>query len=228
MATRGVHARLADAFAARTGQRIALEAVGGVDAARRVEAGERFDLVLLAEDALAGLLAGGHLRAGSIVPLMVSRTAVAVAEGAPLPDVSTLSAFQSALRLARTIGHSTGPSGRAFRAHLAEWGLLDDLAPRLVEAPPGVPVARLIAEGRVTLGVQQVSEIVGVPGVRMVGLLPEGAAIDTVFAGGVGTHAQAPEIARAYLDFAASNAALPILEAGGMAPVTLNRDGVCA
>lgn len=219
MATRGVHARLAEAFAERGGVRLALEAVGGVDAARRIEAGERFDLVLLAQDALERLAADGHVQADSVTPLMRSRTAVAVAEGAPLPDLSTMTALRAALRAALSIGHSTGPSGRAFRARLAEWGLLEALGARLVEAPPGTPVARLIAEGRVALGVQQLSEIVGEPGVRLAGLLPPGAEIDTVFAGAVGAGTAAADAARDYLRFARSAAAAPIIEAAGMTPI---------
>ncbi|MCX8097972.1 MAG: substrate-binding domain-containing protein [Casimicrobiaceae bacterium] len=219
MATRHVHAALAAQFEAATDQRLVLEAVGGVDAAHRVASGEAFDLVLLAQDALVRLAAEGHVRPDSVTPLMRSQSAVAVAEGAEAPDISSLEALKAALSAAPSVGHSTGPSGKALRQRLAQWGLAEQLAERLVEAPPGVPVAQLIAEGRVALGIQQLSELRGVPGVRIVGLLPPGAEIDTVFGGAVGARAKDPEAALAYLCFVRSSEAAPLLHEHGMEPI---------
>ena len=83
MATRRVLAELAQAWQARGGAALALESVGGVDAARRVQAGEAFDAVFLASDAIDQLIASGHAVAGSKVDLVLSRTAVAVLAAVP-------------------------------------------------------------------------------------------------------------------------------------------------
>ena len=75
MATRQVLAELTRAYAAQAGCEVALESVGGVDAARRVQAGEAFDAVVLASDAIAKLVASGHVVAGSCVDLVRSPVA---------------------------------------------------------------------------------------------------------------------------------------------------------
>jgi len=222
MATRHLHAELIDRFAEATGTTIELSASGGVDAARRVADGEAFDLVLLAADALTPLIDAGHLLAASLRHLVRSPGAVAVRfdhpaahAGAP-PDVDALCAL---LLASPAIGHSTGPSGQAFKALLAGWGMAERLLPRLVEAPPGVPVARLIAEGRVAVGIQQRSELLGTNGVVLLGDLPPGAQIDTVFAGAVGATSARPGTASAYLEFATSPQAAAIVRRHGMEPV---------
>ena len=89
MATRQVLAELADAYLQRSGVVVAFESVGGVDAAKRVQAGEPFDVVVLAADAIDKLVAAGRVVAGSKVDLVRSAVAVAVRAGAPRPDIGT-------------------------------------------------------------------------------------------------------------------------------------------
>ena len=89
MATRAVLAELAEGWSANSGIAVAIESVGGVDAARRAQAGEAFDVVLLASDAIDKLAAAGHVQSGSRVDLVRSAVAIAVRAGAPTPDVST-------------------------------------------------------------------------------------------------------------------------------------------
>lgn len=206
MATRHVLADLAAAAEAVGLPAVELESVGGVDAGRRVAAGERVDLVFLADDALRALARDGHVRADTVTPLLLSHVAmavpapedaVAVATGQPAFD--DVAALRDALRGARRIGYSTGPSGAALVALIAELGLDDELRDRLVQAPPGIPVARLLRERRVDLGFQQASELVGERGVRLLGALPAAVAIETVFSGAVATAATAPEDAAAVL-----------------------------
>ena len=111
MATRQVLAELARGWQERSGHEVAIESVGGVDAARRVAAGEAFDVVFLAADALAKLAAAGHALADTRVDLVSSSVAIAVREGAPRPDVSSEDALRQAVLAAPTVGYSTGPSG---------------------------------------------------------------------------------------------------------------------
>lgn len=219
MATRQVLDALAQAYEARTGTPVRITSIGGVDAAKRVAAGEAFDCVVLADQALTTLQTAGHVVAGSIVPLLRSAMALAVRSGAPRPDLSTEQAFRAALVGATRIGYSTGPSGNHLQRLLRDWNLSDTLGPRLIQAPPGVPVARLIAQGDVDVGLQQTSELIGVEGVDVVGPLPGSAALVTIFAAGICTTAQQPEATRALLDFLRSEAADPIAEKLGMAVV---------
>jgi len=201
MATRRVLAELGALWQARGGVPVEIESVGGVEAVRRVEAeDEGFDLVFLASGAIDQLLACGRVLAGSKRDLMRSPTAVAVAAGAPKPDVGSEDALRAAVSAASGIGVSTGPSGRALRALFARWGI----APRIVEAAPGVPVGRLLAEGKVALGFQQLSELIHEPGIEIINELPASIAIDTVFSAGVVSGSPHADAARALLDFMAS------------------------
>src|SRR5512140_1309668 len=126
MATRAVLAELAAAWQQRAGVSVQIESVGGVDAARRVQAGEPFDMVVLASDAIDKLAAGGAILAGSKVDLVNSPVAVAVRAGALSPDIATEDALRRAVEAAPTIGYSTGPSGAALMRLFQRWGSVAD------------------------------------------------------------------------------------------------------
>lgn len=214
MATRHVLADLATAAVAAGHPELSIESVGGVDAAERVAAGEPFDLVFLALGALQKLADAGHVRADSVTPLLVSQVAVAVPASADEVGVNPHRAacadaaeLRAALRGAARIGYSTGPSGVALVQQIERWGLVDELSGRLLQAKPGIPVAQSIAEGAVDLGFQQLSELVGQRGVRILGVLPADCAIDTVFAGAVATRSVDPGGAQNVLAFLASGQA---------------------
>jgi len=127
MATRQLLAELTQAYAERGGQTVLIESVGGVDAAKRVQAGEVFDLVVLASDAMAKLMAAGHLRTESLTPLVHSGVAVAVRAGTPAPDISSEDALRQAVLAAPTLSYSTGPSGVALANVRDRLGLLHDV-----------------------------------------------------------------------------------------------------
>lgn len=223
MATRQVLGALADDAVAAGLPRVEIESIGGVDAEARVAAGEAVDLVFLASGALGRLAAAGFVDAETVTPLVLSQTAVAVASGsadpanapveasagisegalasAPAPTWAFRDAagLRDALRAAGRIGYSTGPSGTALVTLVADWGMTAELGERLVQARPGIPVARSLADGDVDLGFQQLSELVGQPGVRILGVLPPDCAIDTVFGGAVATASADPAAAAAVL-----------------------------
>src|SRR5215210_6640403 len=114
MATRQVLNELAQDYQERTRTQVKLEAVGGVDAAKRVAAGDAFDFVVLASDVIDKLIAGGRVLAGSRVDLVESGVAIAVKSHAARPDVSSEQALRRAVLAADTVGYSTGPSGVAL------------------------------------------------------------------------------------------------------------------
>ncbi|MDN7716699.1 substrate-binding domain-containing protein [Burkholderia gladioli] len=218
MATRQLLARLAEDYRAATGQAVAIESVGGVDAARRVADGEAFDLVVLADAALAKLAASGHLDGAGRVAIARSEVAVAVRENAPHPAIDSGAAVREAVLRARSIGYSTGPSGTHLEALFAQWGIAETIASRIVRARPGVPVAALIAAGEVELGFQQRSELLDQPGIAIVGPLPDEVQAVTVFAGAVGSLCTRREAAAAFLAFLASPQAAAAKLACGMSP----------
>ena len=218
MATRAVLAELAASYAQRTGRGVAIESVGGVDAAKRVQAGEQFDLVFLAADAIDKLIAAGHALAGSRVDLVRSAVAIAVREGALRPDVGSEAAVKQAVRAARSISYSTGPSGVYLTKLFERWGIADEIRPRLVQAPPGVPVGSLVAGGEVELGFQQLSELMHLAGITVLGTLPPDIAFITTFSGAVcATTAQADAV-RELLAFLAAPEAAAAKRRHGMEP----------
>jgi molybdate transport system substrate-binding protein len=198
MATRQLLADLAARYRASTGRTVSIEATGGVDAAKRVRAGEIFDLVILADDVIATLETEGHLVAGSRIAFVHSRMAMAVQAGEKRPDIGSAEAVRAALMSARSIGYSTGPSGAHLLAVLKSWGM--DVAAqhgRLVQSKPGVPVATLLAAGEASVGIQQLSEFLGEPGIEIVGILPPPVQTVTTFSIGIGARSAQIDEARA-------------------------------
>jgi molybdate transport system substrate-binding protein len=128
-----------------------------------------------------------------------------VAAGAPRPDVGTEAALRETILAARSIGYSTGPSG-SHLSHLFErWGIAETIAPRVVQAPPGVPVGTLVARGEVELGFQQLSELMHLPGIDVIGSLPHEVQIVTVFAAAICTASRQRDAAKTVLSFLASS-----------------------
>jgi molybdate transport system substrate-binding protein len=218
MATRTVLADLARSYELRSGRVVVIESVGGVDAAKLVQAGEPFDVVVLARDALDRLLAVGHLIAGSERDLARSGVAVAVRAGAPRPDIGSEDAVRRAVLAASSIGTSTGPSGVELARLFERWGIADELRGRIVTPPPGVPVAALVARGEVELGFQQLSELVHRAGIDVIGPLPAEIQIVTTFSAAVGARARQPDAGRALLEFMASPAGAEAKRREGMEP----------
>ena len=204
MATRQVLGELAAAYEQHAGTPVAIESVGGVDAAKRVQAGEYFDFVVLAADAIDKLAAAGRVVPGSRVDLVHSGVAVAVRAGAASPDLSSEEALKRAVLAASSVGYSTGPSGVALLKLFERWGIAGELQGRLVQAPPGVPVGSLVARGEVALGFQQLSELMHLEGITVAGPLPDSVQITTTFSAGLCATSAQPQAVQAMFAFLAS------------------------
>ena len=218
MAMRDVLAELGDVYEQKSGQPVVIVSVGGVDAARRVGDGEAFDFVVLATDAIEKLAADRRVDPGSRTDLARSAVAIAVVAGATRPDISSESATREAVLRARSIGYSTGPSGAHLVNLFERWGIADEVAARIVQASPGVPVGTLVARGDVEIGFQQLSELMHVPGINVVGLLPPEIQSTTVFSAALCTASKCPAAAKMLLSFLASPQADAAKRRHGMEP----------
>lgn len=218
MATRQLLAELLALYAARGGSSLQLESVGGVDAAKRVQADEPFDIVFLASDAIDKLIAAGKLDASSKVNLADSGVAMAVRAGAARPDIQSADAVRNAILAARTISYSTGPSGVALSKLFDAWGIAEQLQGRIVQAPPGVPVGTLVARGEVELGFQQLSELINLEGITLLGNLPPEIQITTTFSAAVASNSAHKQAAADLLRFLVSDEAADAKRRQGMEP----------
>lgn len=220
MATRQLLNELLALYAEQGGCALQLQSVGGVDAAKRVQAGEDFDLVFLASDAIAKLITSGQLDASSKLNLADSGVAVAVRAGAAQPDISSADAVRAAVLAAKSISYSTGPSGVALARLFEQWGIAEQIKNRIVTAPPGVPVGSLVAKGEVELGFQQLSELIHLDGITLLGNLPADIQITTTFSAAVGSASTHKSQARTLLAFLASEQAAAAIRRQGMEPTS--------
>lgn len=206
MATRELLAALAAQYQRETGRQVQTEAGGGVEVAKRIAASEPHDVVVLASNAIDKLMADGAVLADSRVDLVRSGVAIAVPAGAARPAMATPEDVKAAVLAAPSLSYSTGPSGVYLEKLFQQWGILDQIRPRIVVPPPGVPVGTLVADGRVALGFQQLSELMNLPGIVVLGPLPTAIQTVTVFSGGVCSASADPAAAHALLAWLGSPA----------------------
>ena len=218
MAMRHALVELGAVYGPQARARVEIVSVGGVEAARRVEDGEAFDFVVLAADAIERLAEVGRVDPGSRADLARSAVAMAVAAGAPRPDISGEAALRDAVLKARSIGYSTGPSGTHLVRWFERWGIAGTIAPRLVKAPPGVAVGTLVARGDAELGFQQLSELMHLPGIDVIGTLPPEMKMETTFSAAVCSASNRPAAAKAFLAFLCSTQADATKRRHGMEP----------
>lgn len=218
MATRHVLDELANLFHERFPHRLYIESVGGVVAAKRIEAGEMFDVVVLAADAIDRLAEAGKIMTAQRADIARSGIAVAVRKGAPRPDIGSERALRQAVEAARSVSYSTGPSGAHLQRLFERWGIAGQIEQRLVEAPPGVPVGLLVAEGKAEIGFQQMSELIHLDGIDLIGPLPDEVQIVTTFSAALAATSVQTDAAAAWLAFLASAETDKIKHRHGMMP----------
>ena len=161
---------LALAFERAVGQRYTVEFDSAKSMLARIEGGASADVVILGAPVVAGLEKRGTVLTGSCRVFALSRVGVAVRAGAPQPDISSVASLRRALLDARSIAHTVhGASGMYVPALLQRLGIAAQV--QTVTRPGGL-IARVVAAGEAEIAVQQVSELLAVPEVEVVGLLP--------------------------------------------------------
>jgi molybdate transport system substrate-binding protein len=223
MAPRELLKELTAEYSANTARAVHFEAAGGVEVAKRVRRGEPFDAVVLARNAIDELAKDGLLAASSITDIAESGIAVAVRAGSESPDISTEAAVKRAVLAAPSLSYSTGPSGVYLEKKFAAWGILEAIRPRIVVPPPGVAVGSLVASGQVALGFQQLSELIALEGIRVVGPLPAELQLVTVFSGALTRNGQETQSALDLLEFMAAPQSAALKQRLGMRAVFRKR-----
>ena len=217
-AFREVYFELVPQFEQMHKQKVVASFSSSPDIMKRAKAGESADLFILASGSVDELIKVGKVVPGSRVDLAKSGVGIAVRAGAPKPDISSSDAVKRALLAAKSIGYSGGASGAYITELFQRMGMADELKPKLRQAPPGVPVGELIARGEVEIGFHQMSELLPVAGIDILGPLPADIQQFTVFSAGVSTGAKTPDAAKELVKFLTAPGTVPLIRKKGMEP----------
>ena len=215
---------LAPAFEARSGHKVRLvlgPSMGTSHEAipNRLQRGETADVVLMVGYALADLVAAGRVIPESRKDIADSKIALAVREGAPKPDIGTLEAFKRALLQARSIAYSDSASGVYIESEMYKrLGLEDELKgkSRKIVADP---VGGVVARGDAEIGFQQLSELLPVKGITVVGFIPDEVQKVTVFSAGIPSASREMEAAKSLIDFMGSADGADTIRKAGLEPL---------
>jgi molybdate transport system substrate-binding protein len=213
---------LVPGFTMQTSNMVVIENETAGVLTKRIAGGEAFDVVVLTPAALDQLTKAGKIVPGSAVPVARVAIGVAVKDGAPKPDISTVEAFKNTLLKARAVAYidpAAGGSSGIYLSQLFEkMGIAAAIKPKAVLVPGGLVATRVVS-GEADIGIHQISEILAVKGASLVGPLPAEIQNYTVYAAGISTGAKNPQAARELVAAFKSASALKVLKESGLEPV---------
>jgi molybdate transport system substrate-binding protein len=184
----------------------------------RLQRGEAIDVVIMVADSLDDLIKQGKVRKGSRADLVTSAIGIAVKAGAPKPEIGTVDSLKRTLLAAKSIAYSDSASGVYLEMELfPKLGIAGQMKAksRRIE---GSAVGEVVAKGEAEIGFQQISELLPVKGIDIVGPLPQGAQKITVFAAGIPASSKQPAAAQALIQWLASPAAYSAIKQSGLEP----------
>ncbi len=185
----------------------------------RLERGEPADVLILVGYALEDLIKQGKAVAGSRVDLVKSPIGICVKSGAPKPDISSADSLKRALLAAKSVAYSDSASGVYVSTEMfGKLGIVDQMKDKARKIP-ATPVAEIVAHGDAEIGLQQLSEMLPVAGVDIVGPLPADLQKITIFSAGIAAVSKEPDAGKALIKFLASPAASATLIKSGLEPI---------
>ena len=198
---------------------------GGVE--QRIASGEAIDVAILTEPRIKKLQGEGKIDKESIALIGRASIGLAVKKGAPRPDIGSVDAFKRTLLAAKSIAYTDPASGGTSGIHMTkifeQLGIAAGLKPKLrpISGSAGAPplVGEAVAKGEAEIGMQPISELMGIPGIEIVARLPaELQSPDLVYFAGVPTASAQPAPAKTLIDFLAGFEAAPIIKSKGLEP----------
>ena len=214
----GVLDELAPAFERVSGNKLSVSYDLPQVMLKRIEDGQPVDLVIMAKSAIDALEKQAKIVAGS--PRILARfgIGICVRSGTPKPDIGSVELLKRALLNARSIAHtSEGASGVHFSSVVERLGIADQVRAKAVTRPGGL-IAELVVSGEAEMAVQQMPELLSVPGIELVGPLPQEFQVTTTSAAAIAARAKQPEAARALMEFLLAPASAPVFRAKGLEP----------
>lgn len=209
---------IAAAFEKETGHKVTVAWSGTEGIARRIGAGEVADIAIVGSASLQRLIQDGKLIADTRISFAKVGVGVAVRAGLPKPDISSAQAVKKAVLEAKSVAHSSGPSGQYIADLFKRLGIAEQVKDKQKLPPSNVLVGEVLARGEADLGFQQISDLVHVRGIDYLGRLPPEIQNITVYAAALHITAPAPDAARALLKSLAAPGAAGLISKGGMEP----------
>jgi molybdate transport system substrate-binding protein len=214
-AFREAYLELVPEFERASGHKVTTLWVPSVQMMSRLKGGETVDLVILSAASLDELVAAGIV--ANRVDLATSGIGIAVRAGAPKPDISSGEAVKRAVLAAKSVVYSTGPSGIYLAGLFERMGIAAQVKGKLKQVQ-GEPAGGAVARGEAEIGFQQMSELLPVPGIDIVGPLPPDIQQITAFSAGLHVAAREADAAKALVRFLTAPAAAPVIRKKGMEP----------
>ncbi|MBI4204095.1 MAG: substrate-binding domain-containing protein [Betaproteobacteria bacterium] len=214
-AFREAYLELLPEFERTTGHTVSNTWVPSVQMMNRLKGGETVDLVIMSAASLDDLIKAGII--GERFDLAKSGVGVAVRAGASRPDISSGEALKRAVLAAKSIVYSTGPSGIYLAGLFQRMGIAGEIKSR-VKQVQGEPAGAVVARGEAEIGFQQMSELLPVAGIDLIGPLPPDVQQITVFAAGLHARAREPDAARTLVKHLTAPAAASVIRKKGMEP----------
>lgn len=206
-------------FEAASGHKVVVDSDTAGGLAKRIEAGAAFDLVVMTPATIAPMIEKKFVLADSRRDLAKVGVGVGIKEGAKAPDLSSTASFKQLMLDARAVAYvdpaSGGTSGIYLASLFKQWGIAEQMARKSVLVPGGFSAEKIVS-GEAEVAVQQISEILPVKGVVMVGPLPAEIQNYTTYSAGLSAKAVQPAAAKALLDYLAGAETAKILTEKGM------------
>jgi molybdate transport system substrate-binding protein len=215
---------IAPAFERATGHRLAVELGPSLRQEKRLAEGEAADIAIVTRDGAETLSANGKIAPGSLVDVARSSIGICVAKGAVRPDISSAETFKHSMLAAKSVALSKPVGGGASGVHMAkvfaQLGITEPMAAKSHYGAGGAAgLAGLVVErGEAEIGIQQMSELMAVAGIDVVGPLPAELQSVTMFTGGIPTSASHAEAGRELLRFLTTPDAKSIIKSKGLEP----------
>jgi molybdate transport system substrate-binding protein len=191
---------------------------------RQIESGSAFDIAVVTRAVIDDLTKQGKIASDSRTDIFRSGLGLAVREGAPKPDISTVDGFKRAILSAKSVMRSTeGTSGIYFEKLLERLGIADEMRSKIMPGPSdrtGWRLAEFVARGEVEMAVQQVSELLAVHGTQFLGPFPPELQLYTIFSAGISSASENREAAEAFIKSLTASNAIPLLKANGLEPIS--------
>ena len=217
-AMREVMEELVPMFERANGHKVTVNFMSGAVLPVKIKEGVQADIVITTPATLDDLIKAGKVVAGSRIDFVRSSAGVAVRAGAKKPDISTPEAVKAALLAAKSVGISQGPSGVHFMTVLQRLGIADEIKAKRVTPPLGTRIGTLIARGDAEIGVQQITELLLIPGIDYVGPLPKELQANIIYSLATPASAKQQDATKALAKFLTSETAVPVMKKLGLDP----------